>query len=90
MGFDVCVPRLALRPLAPSVHGSREEQGLGAGELRMADSKFKSRTSPESEVRKAGNGTRDTGTGHGDGRLMIAVFRVGQSARRPWRRAIER
>ena len=49
-----------------SVHGSREEQGeLGVRELENADSKFKNRTSPESEVRKAGNGTRDSGLGVG-------------------------
>ena len=49
-----------------SVHGSREEQGeLGVRELENADSKFKNRTSPESEVGKAGTRERDTGTGHG-------------------------
>jgi len=35
----------------------------------MADSKFKNRTSPESDVRKAENGTRNTG--HGGRRLAI-------------------
>ena len=65
-----------------SVHGSREEQGeLGVRELENADSKFKNRTSPESEVGKAGTRERDTGFGiRGSG---LGVWGRGATNSRP-------
>ena len=55
-----------------SVHGSREEQGeLGVRELENADSKFKNRTSPESEVGKDGRRAAARGTAIDDCRLPI-------------------
>ena len=73
-----------------SVHGSREEQGelgvrgsgLGVRELENADSKFKNRISPESEVGKAGNGTRDSGFGVGESEIEDCRFEIQEHSKR--------